>query len=73
MERDRESLRTGETDPRDYYEEKEKEFLRNGKAELLDRLSDRTPGLSSEEMQMLAKFSDEDTGRPLTSLNLLIG
>ena len=63
MERDKEKLASGETDPREYYKEREKVLLSNDRRNVLDELPKDATGLTAKEREMLLKFSDDSVKR----------
>lgn len=63
MKDKKEKLQSGELNPNEFYNEQLSYFTRKNNTQVLDRLSTDTSNLTSEEREMLSKFSSEEHGK----------
>ena len=59
MGSDKKKLETGAVDPREYYEARVSYLKNSGKSHIADSLNGDTSRLTSQEREMLSKFSDD--------------
>lgn len=65
MKDKKEKLQSGELNPNEFYNEQQSYFTRKNNTQVLDRLSTDTSKLTSEEREMLSKFSSEEHGKTM--------
>ena len=65
MKDKKEKLQSGELNPNEFYNEQQSKITRKNNTQVLDRLSTDTSKLTSEEREMLSKFSSEEHGKTM--------